>query len=91
MQQDERSSSLAFCRVAISRIADKGHLQRAHIETLLSERVVYRLVSAQVKLNYRESLSLQEFCHQFFKLFDHKNSGVLVQEEWIALLKENTR
>lgn len=35
----ERSASLAFCRDWITRIADKGHLQRAHIETLLSERV----------------------------------------------------
>ena len=35
----ERATSLAFCRDTITRIADKGHLQRAHIETLLSERV----------------------------------------------------
>ena len=35
----DRASSLAFCRDTITRIADKGLLQRAHIETLLSERV----------------------------------------------------
>ena len=39
MADAERASSLAFCRDTITRIADKGHLQRAHIETLLSERV----------------------------------------------------
>lgn len=74
MQSDnnygERTAALAFCRDTITRIADKGQLQRAHIETLLSER---------------------DFCQQFFKLFDHKGTGALVQEEWITLLKENTR
>ena len=35
----ERATCMQFCRDTITRIADKGHLQRAHIETLLSERV----------------------------------------------------
>ena len=35
----DRASSLAFCRDTITRISDKGLLQRAHIETLFSERV----------------------------------------------------
>lgn len=35
----QRSASLAFCRDTITRISDKGLLQRAHIETLLSEKV----------------------------------------------------
>ena len=35
--------------------------------------------------------SFQDFCQHFFKLFDHKGSGTLIQEEWITLLKENTR
>lgn len=39
-RESQRASCVAFCRNTITRIADKGHLQRAHIETLLSERVL---------------------------------------------------
>lgn len=38
-REKERAASLAFCRDTINRISDKGLLQRAHIETLISERV----------------------------------------------------
>ena len=43
----ERATSLAFCRDTITRISDKGLLQRAHIETLLSERVSETIISLQ--------------------------------------------
>ena len=33
----------------------------------------------------------QDFCNHFFRLFDKESKGYLVQEEWIATLKENTR
>ena len=33
----------------------------------------------------------QDFCNHFFRLFDKEGRGYLVQEEWIATLKENTR
>ena len=33
----------------------------------------------------------QDFCNHFFRLFDKEGKGYLVQEEWIATLKENTR
>ena len=35
----ERSDCLTFCRDMIARLADKQNLQKAQIETLLSERV----------------------------------------------------
>lgn len=99
----DRASSLAFCRDTITRIADKGLLQRAHIETLLSERVrfLFHLNPKNfVTTKFRKVPELtsnsfyfwlQDFCQHFFKLFDHKGSGALFQEEWIVLLKENTR
>ena len=100
----DRASSLAFCRDTITRIADKGLLQRAHIETLLSERVrfLFRLnpknfvTTKFSKISESTSIFffyfwLQDFCQHFFKLFDHKATGALIQDEWIVLLKENTR
>lgn len=38
-REKERAASLSYCRDTINRISDKGLLQRAHIETLISERV----------------------------------------------------
>jgi hypothetical protein len=35
----ERSTCLTFCRDTITRLADKQHLQKAQIETLLADRV----------------------------------------------------
>lgn len=99
----DRASSLAFCRDTITRIADKGLLQRAHIETLLSERVrfLFRLnpknfVTTKFSKIPKSTSNLfyfwlQDFCQHFFKLFDHKATGALIQDEWIVLLKENTR
>ena len=34
---------------------------------------------------------LQDFCDHLFRLFDSDGRGLLVQESWIAMLKENTR
>ena len=34
-----RSTCLTFCRDTITRLADKSHLQKGQIETLLSDRV----------------------------------------------------
>ena len=35
----ERATCMTFCRDTITALADRHHLQRAHIETLLSDRV----------------------------------------------------
>ena len=35
----ERATCMQFCRDTITALADRHHLQRAHIETLLSDRV----------------------------------------------------
>ena len=35
----QRSTCLTFCRDTITRLADKSHLQKGQIETLLSDRV----------------------------------------------------
>ena len=39
----ERATCMQFCRDTITALADRHHLQRAHIETLLSDRVSFRL------------------------------------------------
>ena len=39
----------------------------------------------------RDALRFQDFCNHLFKLFDQDGRGILVQEEWIDMLKENTR
>lgn len=36
-------------------------------------------------------LFCQDFCDHLFQLFDKDAQGYLVQEEWIDMLKENTR
>ena len=33
----------------------------------------------------------KEFCDALFQLFDRDNDGFLVQEDWITMLKENSR
>ena len=40
----ERATCIQFCRDTITALADRHHLQRAHIETLLSDRVSLRLI-----------------------------------------------
>ena len=37
----ERATCIQFCRDTITALADRHHLQRAHIETLLSDRVSF--------------------------------------------------
>ena len=37
----ERATCMQFCRDTITALADRHHLQRAHIETLLSDRVSF--------------------------------------------------
>ena len=56
----DRASSLAFCRDTITRIADKGLLQRAHIETLFSERVRFLsyIVSTRKKTSVTSKFQL---------------------------------
>ena len=33
----------------------------------------------------------QDFCYHLFRLFDTEGNGFLIQDEWIAMLKENCR
>ena len=37
--EGERNSCLTFCRDTITRLSDKANLQKAHIETLMADRV----------------------------------------------------
>ena len=39
--EGERNSCLTFCRDTITRLSDKANLQKAHIETLMADRVSY--------------------------------------------------
>ena len=40
----ERATCMTFCRDTITRLADKHHLHRAQIETLLTDRVRDKIV-----------------------------------------------
>ena len=40
---------------------------------------------------FKELFADEEFCDAFFQLFDRDNDGFLVQEDWITMLKENSR
>ena len=48
----ERATCMQFCRDTITALADRHHLQRAHIETLLSDRVRLKIVLIKDKLNF---------------------------------------
>ena len=41
-REGERATCLTFCRDTITRLADKSHLQKAQIETLMADRVSER-------------------------------------------------
>ena len=40
---------------------------------------------------FKELFADEEFSDAFFQLFDRDNDGFLVQEDWITMLKENSR
>lgn len=50
-REGERAACMTFCRDTITRLADKSHLQKAQIETLLAERVSARDMTSLIKVS----------------------------------------
>lgn len=57
----ERATCMQFCRDTITALADRHHLQRAHIETLLSDRVSFIIQFIYVKQEYVSFLQFDVF------------------------------